>query len=237
MAAIQAFADAHGLTVIEDACQAHGARLGDRRAGALGNSAAFSFYPSKNLGAAGDGGIVVTDDDLVAKRLRMLRNYGETRKHRSEIVGFNRRLDTLQAAVLRVKLPYLDGWNEARRRHAARYDELLADSPVVRPSAGPRVEHVWHLYVVRVPDRDQVRERLAAQGIETGVHYPVPIHLQPAFRDLGYRAGDFPVAERCAGEVLSLPMYPELTDDAIRRVTAALVEATAAPLAAGDRSR
>jgi dTDP-4-amino-4,6-dideoxygalactose transaminase len=236
MAAIRAVADAHGLIVIEDACQAHGAKLNDRRAGALGDAAAFSFYPSKNLGAAGDGGIVVTDDDFVAQRLRMLRNYGEIRKHRSDIVGFNRRLDTLQAAMLRVKLPYLDGWNEARRRHAARYGELLADAPVATPAARAGVEHVWHLYVVRVPGRDDVRKRLAANGIETGVHYPVPIHLQPAYHQLGYGVGDFPVAERCAEEVLSLPMYPELADDAICRVVTALVQATAAPPLAADRS-
>jgi dTDP-4-amino-4,6-dideoxygalactose transaminase len=228
MAAIQVVADTHDLVVIEDACQAHGAREGGRRAGALGNAAAFSFYPTKNLGAQGDGGIVVTDDELVAERLRLLRNYGEVCKYRSEVVGYNRRLDTLQAAMLRVKLPYLDQWNEARRAHAARYDALLSELPLSRPSMPAGVEHVWHLYVVRVSDRDAVREQLGARGIDSGIHYPVPIHLQPAYRDLGYGPGDFPVAERYAGEILSLPMYPELPDDAIVRVAEALHDVTSA---------
>jgi dTDP-4-amino-4,6-dideoxygalactose transaminase len=228
MAAIRAVADEHDLIVIEDACQAHGAREHGRRTGALGDAAAFSFYPAKNLGAHGDGGIVVTNDDLVAERLRLLRNYGEVQKYRSEIVGYNRRLDTLQAAMLRVKLPYLDQWNEARRAHAARYDALLSELPLSRPSMRAGVEHVWHLYVVRVSDRDAVREQLGARGIDSGIHYPVPIHLQPAYHDLGYGPGDFPVAERYAGEILSLPMYPELPDDAIVRVAEALHDVTSA---------
>jgi dTDP-4-amino-4,6-dideoxygalactose transaminase len=226
MTAIEAAADAHDLVVIEDACQAHGARARGRRVGGFGNAAAFSFYPAKNLGAQGDGGIVVTDDEIVAERLRRLRNYGEVRKYRSETIGYNRRLDTLQAAMLRVKLPHLDQWNEARRHHAARYDALLAELPISRPTRRAGVEHVWHLYVVRVQDRDGVREQLSARGIETGVHYPVPIHLQPAYCHLGYQRGDFPVAEGYADEVLSLPMYPELPDDAVPRVAEALYDAT-----------
>jgi dTDP-4-amino-4,6-dideoxygalactose transaminase len=222
MTAIRAVADSHGLIVIEDACQAHGARLGSQRAGSLGHAAAFSFYPAKNLGAYGDGGMVVTDDDEVAERIHLLRAYGEVAKYHSEIVGFNRRLDTIQAAMLQVKLPLLDGWNTARREAARRYDELLQGLPIVRPEARRGVEHVWHLYVVRVSDRDDLRRRLAENGVDTGIHYPVPVHLQPAYRHLGYAVGDFPVAERCAREVLSLPMFPELTVEAQRRVAATL---------------
>jgi dTDP-4-amino-4,6-dideoxygalactose transaminase len=222
MDAISAIAGAHGLVVIEDACQAHGARDSGRRAGSLGDAAAFSFYPAKNLGAQGDGGIVVTDDELVAERLRRLRNYGASDKYRSESIGYNRRLDTMQAAMLRVKLARLDSWNAARRRHASQYDAALADVALSRPWTRDGVEHVWHLYVVEVPDRDGVRERLAGCGIDTGIHYPIPVHLQPAYRDLGYARGDFPVAEHCAGAILSLPMYPELPDGAAERVAAAL---------------
>jgi len=222
MDAINAIARGHGLKVIEDACQAHGARAGSFRTGALGDAAAFSFYPGKNLGAQGDGGMLVTDDDEVAERARLLRNYGQRVKYTSEIVGYNRRLDTLQAAMLRVKLPHLDGWNAARREHAARYAEALADLPLVRPVTREGVEHVWHLYVVRVPDRDTVRERLAAEGIETGIHYPVPVHLQPACADLDYLPGSFPVTEAAAAQIVSLPIYPELPEDAPRRVADAL---------------
>jgi dTDP-4-amino-4,6-dideoxygalactose transaminase len=235
MDAINAIARRHGLTVIEDACQAHGARAGSVRVGALGDAAAFSFYPGKNLGAQGDGGMLVTDDDEVAERARLLRNYGQRVKYTSEIVGYNRRLDTLQAAMLRVKLPHLDGWNAARREHAARYDEALADLPLVRPVTREAVEHVWHLYVVRVPGRDAVRERLAAEGIETGIHYPVPVHLQPACADLDYLPGSFPVTEAAAAEIVSLPMYPELPEDAPRRVAdvlAACLDAVPRPVGA-----
>jgi dTDP-4-amino-4,6-dideoxygalactose transaminase len=222
MAPLLALARRHGLAVVEDACQAHGARHRGERAGSLGDAAAFSFYPSKNLGAAGDGGIVVTRDALLADRVRMLRNYGQRRKHHSEIVGHNRRLDTLQAAMLRVKLPHLDAWNEARRAHAASYDEALSAAPVIRPAVATGNEPVWHLYVIRVADRDVLRACLAADGIETGVHYPVPVHLQPSHRSLGYGPGDFPISERLAEEGVSLPMYPELPPDAAERVAAAL---------------
>jgi dTDP-4-amino-4,6-dideoxygalactose transaminase len=221
MRAIQAIARAYGLRVVEDACQAHGARDGLRRVGSLGDAAAFSFYPAKNLGAQGDGGVLVTDDDDIAEHARLLRNYGQRVKYRSEIIGGNRRLDTIQAAMLRVKLPHLDAWNAARRAHAARYDEALRDLPIVRPVSRSGVEHVWHLYVVRVGGRDAVRRKLAALGVETGVHYPVPIHRQPAYADLVPRAG-LPVADRCAAEILSLPMYAELPEDAPRRVAEAM---------------
>jgi dTDP-4-amino-4,6-dideoxygalactose transaminase len=225
MEPLLALARRHGLAVVEDACQAHGARHDGRRAGSLGDAAAFSFYPSKNLGAAGDGGMVVTRDADLADRLRLLRNYGQRRKNHSEIVGHNRRLDTLQAAILRAKLSHLDDWNEARRSHAASYDEALADMPVVRPAVATGNEPVWHLYVIRAADRDTVRDRLAAEGIETGVHYPVPVHLQPSHRSLGYGPGDFPISEQLADEAVSLPMYPELPGDAGERVAAALYAA------------
>jgi dTDP-4-amino-4,6-dideoxygalactose transaminase len=213
------------LVVIEDACQAHGARDGGARVGTLGNAAVFSFYPAKNLGAQGDGGIVVTDDERVAGRLRLLRNYGATQKYRSELIGYNRRLDTLQASMLRVKLPLLDSWNQARRDRAERYGELLSELPLTLPVTRADAEHVWHLYVVRVAGRDRLRARLGELGIETGIHYPLPVHLQPAYRHLGYTRGDFPVAERLADEIVSLPMYPELPDEAILRVADALSEA------------
>lgn len=215
---ILSLAQDHELIVVEDACQAHGAQYRGRPAGSLGNAAAFSFYPAKNLGAAGDGGMVVTSDATIAEQVRLLRNYGQRVKYRSQLLGHNRRLDTLQAAMLRIKLPHLDDWNEARRSHAARYDAALAGSSAVRPVARGSDEHVWHLYVIRVPERDAVRERLAEQGIDTGIHYPVPVHLQEAHRDLGHLVGDFPVTERYASEILSLPMYPELAPEAPERV-------------------
>jgi dTDP-4-amino-4,6-dideoxygalactose transaminase len=240
MAAISEIAAKHNLVVIEDACQAHGAREDAVRAGALGDCAAFSFYPAKNLGAQGDGGMVVTSDDEVAERLRLLRNYGASDKYHSEIVGYNRRLDTLQAAMLRVKLRRLDSWNEARRGCAGRYEELLEDLPIVLPVVRAGAESVWHLYVVRVAERDRVRQRLAERGIDTGIHYPVPLHLQPAYRHLGYAPGDFPVTERYAGEILSLPMYPELSSEAQQRVASALRtctgESTAQPYAVAMRA-
>jgi dTDP-4-amino-4,6-dideoxygalactose transaminase len=225
MRAIAAIAHEHELLVIEDACQAHGARYNGTRAGALGDAAVFSFYPSKNLGAHGDGGIVVTDDAAVADGVRQLRNYGCVTKYRSEVIGYNRRLDTLQAAMLRGKLPLLDAWNGARRTHAERYNEVLEGLPVTLPVTREDVEHVWHLYAVRVSERDRVRERLDASGIDTQIHYPVPVHLQPAYRALGYRPGDFPVAERNAAEMISLPMYPELPAEAPARVAEALWDA------------
>ena len=203
-------AEHYGFDVLEDACQAHGATYRGRRVGALGRVGCFSFYPSKNLGALGDGGAVVTNDAGLADRLRKLRDLGQARKYEHVLPGHNERLDTLQAAVLRAKLPYLEGWNEARRRHARAYDERLADSPVEPPLVAPDREHVWHLYVVRSSERERIRSSLAAEGIQTGLHYPVPVHLQEAFASLGCRAGDFPVAERWSREGLSLPMYPEL---------------------------
>lgn len=216
----------HNLMVIEDACQAHGACYKGRRAGSLGHAAAFSFYPAKNLGAYGDGGMVVTNDERVDSAIRMLRNYGQRQKYHHILRGYNRRLDTLQAAVLRVKLPYLDAWNAARRQHAFLYRQLLADCHLALPSEAGYAESVWHLYVIRSPDRDALQTHLTAHGIATGIHYPVPIHLQPAYQDLGYREGAFPITEQYAGEILSLPMYPELTSEAITRVAELMKEFT-----------
>jgi dTDP-4-amino-4,6-dideoxygalactose transaminase len=222
MAPLLALAREHGLAVVEDACQAHGATERGRRAGAFGDAAAFSFYPAKNLGALGDGGMVVTSDDTIADRCHVLRNYGQRVKYHSDELGFNRRLDTLQAAMLRIKLPHLDGWNAARRRHAEAYDAALEGLPLVRPRLRDGVEGVWHLYAIRVRERDRVREALGAEGIETGIHYPVPVHLQGAYAGGPWRAGDFPVSERLSEETLSLPMYPELPARAADRVASAL---------------
>jgi len=190
------FARRNHLIVIEDACQAHGATYKGKRAGSLGHAAAFSFYPGKNLGAYGDGGGVVTNDEVIYKKLLMLRNYGQTKKYHHEMQGFNRRLDTLQAAVLRVKLKYLDGWNAARREHADQYAELLTGSPVVVPEEPDYAQSIYHLYVIRTQDRDGLKAHLTERGIAAIMHYPLPIHLQPAYQNLGYERGDFPVTEK-----------------------------------------
>jgi dTDP-4-amino-4,6-dideoxygalactose transaminase len=215
-------AEAHDLRVLEDACQAHGARYRSRRTGGLGSAAAYSFYPSKNLGAFGDGGIVVTDDDELAERLRMLRNLGTKERNQHEVRGFNRRLDTLQAAVVHAKLPALDAANDRRRWAAAAYQRDLSDLPLGLPMTASWAEHVFHLYVVQTPERDRLREHLQADGIETGIHYPFPIHLQPAHADLGYQAGDFPVTEALADRILSLPMHPALTSDDLDHVAGSI---------------
>jgi dTDP-4-amino-4,6-dideoxygalactose transaminase len=215
---IVAIAREHDLLVFEDACQAHGARYGSRRTGSLSDAAAFSFYPSKNLGALGDGGMVVTNDPAVAERLRLLRNLGSSVKYQHDIKGYNHRLDTLQAAVLREKLGHLDDANQSRRRTASLYRDLLAGLPVVLPEPTAAVEHVYHLFVIQVSDRDGLQTHLKKAGVNTGIHYPIPIHLQPAFRDLGYQRGSFPETERIAGEILSLPMYPNMPLEAITHV-------------------
>ena len=207
-----ALAARHDLAVVEDACQAHGARYRGRRVGGLGRAAAFSFYPAKNLGALGDGGAVVSQDRELAEKVVLLRNHGASDKYHHELVGYCDRLHNLQAGFLVVKLRHLDDWNRARRAAAARYDELLADLPEVTPLCRrDDVEHVYHLYVVETDRRDAVAARLKKEGVETGIHYPVPLHLQPAYAHLDHAAGEFPVAERLAGRVLSLPMYPEIT--------------------------
>jgi len=211
----------HNFSVIEDAAQAHGALYKGRRVGALGRANCFSFYPGKNLGAYGEGGAVVTNDAEVARRVRQLRDHGSERKYQHEIIGYNFRLEGIQGAVLNVKLKYLDGWNDLRRAHAARYGELLADldgGALMLPRESADVRHIYHLYVVQTPAREALQKHLSAAGIQTGIHYPIPIHLQPAYDSLGHRAGDFPAAERQAARVLSLPMFPELTDEQIVRV-------------------
>ena len=217
-----------GVPILEDACQAVGATYGGRPAGALGALGAFSFYPTKNLGAAGDAGAVTTDDDALAEQVRILRVHGGLATYHHERVGGNFRMDALQAAVLSVKLPRLDAWNARRRRIAERYREMLGDAGregrVGLPAEGPNREHVWHQYVVRVRGRDAVRKRLAEGGVATSVFYPVPLHLQECFSELGGREGDFPESERAAREVLALPMFAELRDDEVERVPAALLE-------------
>jgi dTDP-4-amino-4,6-dideoxygalactose transaminase len=215
---LSALCDENGITLIEDACQAHGARYRGRRTGSLGHVAAFSFYPGKNLGAYGDGGAVTTGDAELAERIRVLRNLGQTKKYVHVALGPNERLDTIHAAVLRVKLRHLDRWNELRRAHAAAYCAALADAQLGLPGTAPDVEHVWHLFVVRTPKRDALRDALAEHGIASGMHYPLPLHLQPALSQLGYRSGDFPVTEAWANELLSLPMFPELQEDELEAV-------------------
>lgn len=211
----------HGVQVIEDACQAHGARYRGRTAGSLGLSGCFSFYPGKNLGACGEGGMAVTNDAGQARTMRMLRDWGQDGRYHHVIQGFNYRMDGIQGAVLRVKLRHLETWTEARRSHAAHYTERLALSPeVVAPIEHGDRRHVYHVYAVRSADRAALQQRLQANGVQTGLHYPVPVHLQPAHADLGYRAGDFPESECAAAEVLSLPIYPEMTPAQIDEVTA-----------------
>lgn len=213
MDAIRMIADEHGLFVIEDACQAHGARYKGRRCGSLGSAAAFSFYPGKNLGAMGDGGAVVTDDDDLAEWLRAARNYGSTIKYRHTIRGVNSRLDTMQAAVLRVKLRYLDAWNATRRWLAAQYGELLAESDVILPGEREDVDHVYHLFVIRTRHRDALLNRLHERGIGAGIHYPTPIHRQVAFGRGCITQGPLANTDTFCDELLSLPMCPFLTLD------------------------
>jgi dTDP-4-amino-4,6-dideoxygalactose transaminase len=223
--AVAAIARRHNLVLIEDAAQAHGARYKGRRAGSFGDAAAFSFYPSKNLGALGDGGMITTSDDRAAERLRLLRNYGQRVKYHHAIPGTNSRLDTLQAAVLSIKLPHLDGWNDARRAHAAAYTARLR-AHVQTPVAAGDVEHIYHLYVIQTAERDALERRLKARQIHTGIHYPVPAHLQEACASLGYEAGDFPVTEAAASRLLSLPMFAELAAEQIDYVADAVLAVT-----------
>ncbi|HEY7783004.1 MAG TPA: DegT/DnrJ/EryC1/StrS family aminotransferase [Ktedonobacterales bacterium] len=222
----------HRLFVLEDACQAHGARYKGRRAGGLGHAAAFSFYPGKNLGAAGDAGAVTTDDPDLAGRIRMLRNYGQSAKYHHDMLAFNRRLDSLQAAILRVKLRHLDDWNAGRRRAAAAYAERLAGLSLALPVVAPDNEPVWHLYVVRAADRDALRRHLDEAGVDTGLHYPVSIHRQRAYPEFaGLR---FPISEGIADQCLSLPLFAELTDNQIDQVARAVRSALRGASAPGD---
>ncbi len=215
-----------GAWVVEDAAQSQGARRNGMRAGALAHAAATSFYPGKNLGAYGDAGAVLTNSDVSAQRMRLIRDHGSPRKYEHEILGVNSRLDTLQAVVLSAKLRRLDGWNAARRVAAARYDALLSRcDAVVRPRTLDGNEHVWHLYVVRVPDRDRVLKELHAAGIAAGIHYPTPIHLAPALAGLECARGSYPVAERTACELLSLPLFAEITPAQQQKVASVLISA------------
>ncbi len=210
------------LTVVEDAAQAHGAEYRGRRVGGLGDLGCFSFYPGKNLGACGEGGMVTTNESAHARTLRMLRDWGQESKYHHVLKGFNYRMEGIQGAVLRVKLRRLEEWTEARRACSRLYDRLLRGAGVETPKPVPDGRHVYHVYAVRAPGRDGLQEALRRQGIQTGIHYPIPVHLQPAYADLGYAAGAFPHAEQAAREVLSLPMYPELTDGQVAHVCGAV---------------
>ena len=228
-------AEAYGLQLIEDACQAHGAAYLSgrgqrwRKAGSMGRAGAFSFYPGKNLGACGEAGAVTTNDEELAARMRMLRDHGQSRKYYHDLEGYNGRLDTVQAAILLAKLPHLEGWNQQRQAAAEYYGRCLRDrEEVILPQAPSWVRPVYHLYVVRVARREALQAELAAAGVGTGIHYPIPLHLQRAYAHLGYEAGDFPVSERLAQEILSLPMYPQLTPADLGYVAEKLTAAIAA---------
>jgi dTDP-4-amino-4,6-dideoxygalactose transaminase len=211
-----------GIPVIEDAAQAHGAEYHGRRCGSMGASAAFSFYPGKNLGAYGEGGAVVSSSPGIVSTVRMLRDWGAARKYEHTLKGFNYRMDGIQGAILRVKMKYIEAWTAARRSRAALYARHLGDVPMQLPQERPGSRHVYHVYAVRTRERQRVQAALLERGIHTGIHYPIPVHLQPAHADLGYTRGDFPVSEQLADEVLSLPLYPELTDAQVSDVAGAL---------------
>lgn len=219
---ILTIAEKYGLIVVEDACQAHGAEYKGQRTGSVGDVGCFSFYFSKNLGAYGEAGICVTNKHEIAHRLRMLRNHGSEEKYYHSVMGVNARLDEIQAAILRVKLRRLDEWNEARRRNSYLYNELLKDSPVVTPNEAQYAKHMYHLYVIRTPRRDKLQTYLAERGIATGIHYPVPVHLQTAWQSANYPMERLPVTEKYVNEILSLPMYAELTPGSIQYVAEAI---------------
>ncbi len=223
MAEIVSIAHKHGITVIEDAAQAHGAVYKNERVGALGDIACFSFYPTKNLGAFGDGGMVITKKQDIYEKVMMLRDYGRKGRYEHIVKGYNTRLDTVQAVALSAKLKRLDQWNRMRQQVAAWYqDELAGVSGVRLPKVGEDRSHVYHLYVVRVAERDRVLERLNEEGVGSLIHYPIPVHLQPAYQDAGYKKGDFPVAERIASEIISLPMFPHMSREQVAYVAGTL---------------
>jgi dTDP-4-amino-4,6-dideoxygalactose transaminase len=225
MAPILELAKKHGLKVIEDNAQALGAEYRGRRTGSLGDAGCLSFFPSKTLGGYGDGGMVVTNDPALAEIVRKLRTHGWRVKYHPEVIGYNSRLDELQAAILRVKLRHLDAWNERRRKIAEQYRALLAGNGIELPWEAPYARHVYHLYVIRVKEREAVQDRLKAMGIASAVYYPKPLHLVEPYRDLGYGRGSFPEAERAAEETLAIPLYPEMTDDQIEAVASAVKDA------------
>jgi dTDP-4-amino-4,6-dideoxygalactose transaminase len=215
----------HNLLVVEDAAEAHGAEYRGRRAGSIGHLGCFSFYYSKNLGAYGEAGAIVGSDPHLMRRVRLLRDHGSERRYRHEEIGFNSRMDEVQAAILRIKLRHLEAWTARRRAHAETYARLLADSGVDLPRIGPDRTHVWYVYVVRADDRDHLQQFLSEREIGSGIHFPVPVHLQPATERLGYRAGELPHTEKAAAEVLSIPMYPELTRDQLTWVASSVRDA------------
>lgn len=230
---ILAIARRHSLFVIEDACQAHGAEYKGRRAGSIGDAGCFSFYPGKNLGGFGEAGAVVTNNEELAKKMQILREHGQSRKYYHSMVGWNCRMDGIQAAVLQIKLRHLDQSNGLRHQHAALYNQLLQGvEEVILPTEAAHGTHVYHIYALRVRERDELMRQLGEAGIGTGIHYPVPVHLQEAYRDLGLREGDFPIAERVSTELISLPMFPELTDAQIRTVTDRVKESLRSPVPA-----
>jgi len=224
---IMAVARRRGLVVIEDAAQAHGAKYKGRPAGSIGDMACFSFYPGKNLGAYGEGGAVTTSNAEYARTIRMLRDWGQDLKYHHVLRGYNYRMEGFQGAILRVKLRHLEAWTEARRTIVSHYNELLVDSGVETPTEMPWARHVYHVYTLRIEDRDGLHAALQAEGIQTGIHYPVPAHLQPAYADLGYGKGAFPRAEAAAEQVLSLPLYPELSSQAVTEVAGEVKKAVA----------
>ena len=216
----------HALPVVEDACQAHGARYKGRRCGTLGSAGSFSFYPGKNLGAFGEAGAVTTDDAELAQKIRVLRDHGQTRKYHHTMIGWNCRMDGIQGAVLRIKLRQLENGNELRRSHAAHYNEGFAGmEEIITPAEMDYARHVYHIYPIRVQHRDRIMRALEGKGIGCGIHYPIPIHLQEAYRSLGYQRGDLPIAERAADEFVSLPMFPELTHADVEKVIAGVKDA------------
>jgi dTDP-4-amino-4,6-dideoxygalactose transaminase len=215
----------HGLFVIEDACQAHGAEYKGRRAGSIGHAGCFSFYPGKNLGAYGEAGAVVTNDPALAEKIKQFRDHGQAKKYYHSMIGWNARMDGFQGAVLSVKLKHLSAWNEARRRNAKLYNELLADvDKIQRPVEAEYAKHVYHIYAIRTSKRDALMSALAGKNIFCGIHYPIPLHLQEAYRFLGYGPGTFPVGEKSATEFVSLPMFPELTNEQISQVVNAIID-------------
>lgn len=223
MRPIMQIARKHNLVVIEDAAQAHGATYNGQRAGSIGDAGCFSFYPGKNLGAYGEAGGIVTNNSEVAARIRMIRDHGQAKKYHHKVVGWNARMDGIQGAVLSVKLKYIDQWNELRRQHAHQYDNLLMSfDKIVTPKVASYGTHVYHIYATRVANRDAVLKEMQKQGVSCGIHYPVPLHMQEAYSNLGYEAGSFPVSEMCSSEYLSLPMFPELTPSQILHVVETL---------------
>jgi dTDP-4-amino-4,6-dideoxygalactose transaminase len=221
---IREIARVHGLVVIEDACQAHGAEYQGQRCGSMADLGCFSFYPGKNLGAYGEGGMVTTNSPEFARTIRMLRDWGAEKKYQHVLKGFNYRMEGVQGAILRVKLKYLEAWTEARRAHASAYNRLLAGTDLALPTETRGNRHVYHVYSILTEQREDLMRALNSNGIQTGIHYPIPVHLLPAYSDLNYSVGDFPQAERVAAQQLSLPMFPEMTREQIEAVAVAVRE-------------